>query len=96
MLREAARRCRERRSNYIKQLENKITVLETKQKALQTDNGSLLKQVHDLKKIIECNLTTSYNANSHNFNGHSNTNFSGINYFFYNFVFLFISKKILF
>jgi len=75
--REAARRCRERRSNYIKTLENKITVLETKQKVLLTDNSSLLKQVHELKQMIDGNVTgySSAASNNHNnFHNQSNAN----------------------
>lgn len=66
--REAARRCRERRRNYIETLEANIRNLESKQKTLTNENNSLHKEVATLKKTISeyknCNLDTVNQQNT--------------------------------
>lgn len=64
--REAARRCRERRRNYIEALESNIRTLESKQKSLMTENTSLHKEVQTLKKALsehkDCFLAKNNNG----------------------------------
>ena len=50
--REAARRCRERRRNYIETLESNIRNLENRQKVLINENTSLQKENLELKNMM--------------------------------------------
>lgn len=66
--REAARRCRERRRNYIETLEANIRTLETEKKNLVNENNSLKCEVGQLKKTISdhksfCSLDTNHSSN---------------------------------
>ena len=71
--REAARRCRERRRNYIETLEANIRVLECEKKTLINENSSLKSEVVQLKKTL-CDRRASGNleVNSNENNNISN------------------------
>lgn len=81
--REAARRCRERRRNYIETLEANIRNIESKQLALMNENNQLHKEIKNLKSILgehkECSVTlnkrfSSQNANKSNFMNNNGEN----------------------
>lgn len=76
--REAARRCRERRRNYIETLEANIRNLESKQKVLVNENSSLKTEVISLKKTIadqkNTNQETVKSNQNHSQNSSNNKN----------------------
>jgi ATF/CREB family transcription factor len=57
----AARRCRERRKNYIDTLEANIKSIETKQQNLMIENSQLHREINNLRAILNghrnCNVT---------------------------------------